>query len=223
VSIEEATKELAEVRELLERMAKAKVPEGKEAGARWVRDDALDKAVGSQVGIAYPTEARKIDRQKMVPIAAVLAVLAELEDETVRAVVLGPWRQLVRQVTKTLTLGKTALDALYGAANAEWERLWRAKGELVTAWNETSGPLMDRIGKISPDLREAIEEASELSPRKLAGALVIALAGVFTLSLVKKQFADVLAARTAAVEKIKGRVFPQRRVSRQLVRKRTRN
>jgi len=215
--------------ETLEALAAMNVPDAKDAGKRWVQSEAFDKAVGKLSGMSYRSADRKADRQRMVPISAVISILAEMEDEMVKSAVRGPWGSLLHMTKGPVRAAKRAAEFAETLAEAELDQL-RAEARAAEAtWQATKGTIMERIGRVAgpfaDQAKRMIDRVTDavFDPRAIASAFMLAVAGVMTLPAIRRQLTGAVAAKDAAVDRMRARAFPQRRVARVAVRKRTRN
>jgi len=227
--IEEALENLDAASEMLAALSKMNVPEGKIIAAKWIQDEGFDKAVGGVTGLSYKTAARKADRQRMVPIAAVLKVLGEMEDELVKASVLGPWRSAVKQVSGPIRSARRAAAFVETLAEAEWSNLLDEGKKAVKVWGALKGTITQKVaqfaGPFADQATGLVKRATDAveDPRTIATGLLLAVAGAMTVAAIRKQLKGAVKAKETAIEAVKARAFPQRRVARRYVHRRTRS
>ena len=229
MTVEESLKELDDSIALLEALSKMSVPEGKEAAAEWLQSEAFDKTVGKISGMAYRKNDRKKDRQRIVPISAVLSALSELEEGMVKAAVLGPWKSGIAAVSGPIKSAQRAASFIEGLAETQWSQLLADVKTAAAGWEKTKGTIMERVsqyaGPFADKAKELAGKAADTleDPRIIATGLLIAFAGVMTAASIKKNLKAVAKAKDDAAEKVRSRAFPQARVARLRVHRRTRS
>lgn len=228
MKLDEALAELERADALLAKMESYVPPELKEAARDWVENKSLDDAIGAAVGIAYPAEARKKDRQRLIPIAAVIEVLAQLEDDTVSASVLGPWKQGLRQLKGPFVKAGLALQAIGELTAAEWKHVQAEMKILGEVWDSIDGNVLQKTAAVfgayfegvSRQVKRAMEAAK--NPWAIASEVFIAMMSLWTVATIRAQVAKVLEARAEARLAMPLRALPQPSRKRAEVHKRTR-
>jgi len=125
--IKQAIDDLREAENLLRKMEELAGPENVEKGKKWILGEGLDKQIPSIVALRYNGEARKKDRQKIVPLAVAMQILAELEDNLVSVSIIGPQGQIKKSV-RAATYGKyltyvNIAKGVWNVAKLAWEKL----------------------------------------------------------------------------------------------------
>lgn len=237
MSIATALKELDDAEVLLKRMTDYIPPHGREAAAKWLEDQSFDAAVGAASGIAYRTDERKKDRQRLVSVRAAVDALAELEDATVRAAADGPLAQAIKTVSapvrKLVTQVKLAWAIFSSITDEEWKQLGKQWEALKVAikntdgwWAKTKAIALAGLAEIESAGDAAKRIGAQLAaikdPVRLAEELLAATVTIYGAAKIRAAVKAALDARDEARLGLRARVLPQSKHHRYKVRRLTR-